>query len=138
MGRLGYFCWLVGRTLDYVVWGRRVTIPLLLVFLLSGVWTARRVRPFPYKLLALQFASVVPLLAILVLGTWFECRDCDDASHHLATLAMHVLSGIQGLLAIILVLLAGRVRVLACLLQALVLWCTLWAWVAAREAGPFL
>ena len=139
MNHVDYFVWLVSeRTLHYLMWSWRLTLPLTLAVVLSALWAAWRVHPFPFGAVALQLSSVLPMLGILVLGAWFECRQCDVGAHRYATLAMHVLFISQGVGAIVLVWIGRRIRLLAGCSQLLLLWCGVWAWVAAREPGPFL
>jgi hypothetical protein len=139
MNHLGYFLSLLSeRTPHYLTWSWRLTIPLTLAVIVSGWWAAWRVRPFPFRAAALQVVPLAPILGTLALGAWFECVGCDEGAHHAAVIGMHLLLVCQGIAAVTLVLISRRIRAFAACSQGLFFWCAIWAWVAAREPGPFL
>jgi hypothetical protein len=132
---LDYFFWLFSKVVHDLMWRWPITTSLALATCISWLWAGRRTHPFPCGVALLQCGTLGFFAGMLALGTRWALTGCVNDR---AILFIHLLLACQAVAAVALVWAARRIRVFAGCAQAFLLWCSLWAWIAAREPGPFL
>ena len=128
-----YFLWLLRQTEDGLLYFWPVTAGLLCLAAVGLLLSLRTPAPRMRGGWLLQFVPFCAPIAILALGTIYVCENCSPSSlgqgiRHVW--ALHALDAILfaqlGMAAMLVWLAAGR-RWAASIVQALALWCSVWA-----------